>query len=113
MYAVTYLIKNTFCLFILYVLLRRKQSTMDHSLGTRLFEVLICAVMVYAFLDLILGLQENDAIVLSWTMIGFLNILYFDMSYLVCFIVFSMGNTRQNPVYYMTQKSLYCVRYRL
>ena len=73
MYAVTYLINNIACLVILSVLFHRNNSSLNHGTGARLFQSLIVAVMFYVLLDLLAGLQENDAIILSHTMTGLLN----------------------------------------
>lgn len=91
MYAVTYLINNIACLVILSVLFHRNNSSLNHGTGARLFQSLIVAVMFYVLLDLLAGLQENDAIILSHTMAGLLNILFFDASYLVSYLAFLYG----------------------
>ena len=91
MYAITYLINNSACLVLLSGLFPRKNSSLNHGTGARLFQPLIVAVMFYVLLDLLAGLQENDAIILSHTMTGLLNILFFDASYLVSYLAFLYG----------------------
>lgn len=106
MYGITYIINNTACLIILTVLLHRQHSTLDQSTGSRLFQWLILTIMVYVSVDLITGLQENDILVLSRTMAGLLNVLFFDASYLVSYLVFLYGEYRIESNIFASKKKM-------
>lgn len=106
MYGITYLINNTACLTILAILLRRSLKSLDQSTEARLFQAVIMAVMGYVFIDLVTGLQENDLFVMTRGQAGLLNILFFDSSYLVSYLVFLYGEYRIGSSIYQKKRDM-------
>ncbi len=91
MYAISYLEINTCCLVIMAIIFQRNLQSLDRSLRTKTFLELLISAMVYVVCDMICGLQQNGAIILSNTMSAVMNVAFFVSSYSVTHLTFAFA----------------------
>ena len=91
MYAISYLELNTCCLIIMALILRRQTQGLDKRLTSKTFTELVISAMVYVFLDMVCGLQQNYVIHLSVMVSTILNTLFFISSYSLTHLSFAFS----------------------
>lgn len=89
MYAISYLELNTCCLVIIMLILYRQSQGLDKRLTSKTFTELLISAMVYVFLDLISGLQQNLVIHLSPAVSTVLNAGFYISSYSLTHLAFA------------------------
>lgn len=89
MYAISYIELNTCCLLIMALILYRQVQGLDKRLNSKTFTELLLSSMVYVFLDLICGLQQNSVIHLSVVMSSIFNVAFFISSYSLTHLAFA------------------------
>lgn len=62
MYALSYLINNSFCLLIMAIIFVCHLRSPDTRQSTGLFRAMVIGMMAFTVLDMLCGLQENGAI---------------------------------------------------
>ena len=91
MYAISYLELNTCCLIIMALILRRQTQGLDKRLTSKTFTELVISAMVYVFLDMVCGLQQNYVIHLPVMVSTILNTLFFISSYSLTHLSFAFS----------------------
>ena len=93
MYAISYLELNICWLIIMMLILHKQVRGLDKRLTSQTFTELIISAMVYVFLDMIYGLQQNAVIHLSVTVSKIVNVMMFififfwwHFAFLQCFL---------------------------
>ena len=89
MYAISYLELNTCCLIIMALILRRQTQGLDKRLTSKTFTELVISAMVYVFLDMVCGLQQNYVIHLPVVVSTILNTSFFISSYSLTHLSFA------------------------
>ena len=89
MYAISYLELNTCCLIIMALILHRQTQGLDKRLTSQTFTELVISAMVYVFLDMVCGLQQNQVIHLSVFISTILNTAFFISSYSLTHLSFA------------------------
>ena len=89
MYAFSYLQLNICCLIIMVLILYRQVRGLDKRLTSQTFTELIISAMVYVFLDMIYGLQQNSVIHLSVLTSKVVNVMLFVSLYSLTHLVFA------------------------
>lgn len=89
MYAISYLELNICCLIIMMLILHKQVQGLDKRLTSQTFTELIVSAMVYVFLDMIYGLQQNAVIHLPVTVSKFVNVMMFVSLYSLTHLVFA------------------------
>ena len=89
MYAISYLELNTCCLIIMALILHRQTQELDKRLTSQTFTELVISAMVYVFLDMVCGLQQNHVIHLSVLVSTILNTAFFVSSYSLTHLSFA------------------------
>lgn len=89
MYAISYLELNTCCLIIMALILHRQTQGLDKRLTSQTFTELVISAMVYVFLDMVCGLQQNNVIHLSVFISTILNTAFFISSYSLTHLSFA------------------------
>ena len=89
MYAISYLELNTCCLIIIMLILYRQSQGLDKRLTSKTFTELLVSAMVYVFLDMISGLQQNLVIHLSPAVSTVLNAGFYISSYSLTHLSFA------------------------
>lgn len=89
MYAISYLELNTCCLIIMALILRKQTQGLDKRLTSQTFTELVISAMVYVFLDMVCGLQQNHVIHLSVLASTILNTAFFISSYSLTHLSFA------------------------
>lgn len=89
MYAISYLELNSCCLIIMMLILHKQVRGLDKRLTSQTFTELIVSAMVYVFLDMIYGLQQNSVIHLPVTVSKIVNVMMFVSLYSLTHLVFA------------------------
>lgn len=89
MYAISYLELNICCLIIMMLILHKQVRGLDKRLTSQTFTELIVSAMVYIFLDMIYGLQQNAVIHLPVTVSKIVNVMMFVSLYSLTHLVFA------------------------
>ena len=88
MYALSYVINNSFCLLIMAIIFTCHLQSPDTRRSVGLFRALVVGMMAFTVLDLLCGLQENGAIHPARWCVAVLNVLYFCVSAVTVFFSF-------------------------
>lgn len=80
MYALSYIINNTFCLILMALIFVCHLQSPDTRQSTGLFRAMVIGMMAFTVLDMLCGLQENRAIRPERWCVEVLNVLYFSVS---------------------------------
>lgn len=88
MYAISYLELNTCCLIIMALIMYRQVQSSDKRMTSKTFIELLVLAMIYIFLDMICGLQQNKVIHLSVVTSAILNMAFFISSYFLTYLVY-------------------------
>ena len=86
MYALSYLINNSFCLLIMAIIFVCHLRGPDTRQSTGLFRAMVIGMMAFTVLDMLCGLQENGAIRPTRWCVEVLNVLYFSVSAATVFV---------------------------
>lgn len=86
MYALSYLINNSFCLLIMAFIFVCYLRGPDTRQSTGLFRAMVIGMMAFTVLDVLCGLQENGAIRPTRWCVEVLNVLYFSVSAATVFV---------------------------
>lgn len=88
MYAISYLELNTCCLIIMALIMYRQIQSSDKRMTSKTFIELLVSAMIYVFLDMLCGLQQNKVIHLSVAASGILNVAFFISSYVLTYLAY-------------------------
>ena len=91
MYAISYIEINTCCLIILALILKRHIRGLDKRMEANTFSGLIISTMIYVLLDMICGLQQNQAFHLSRAVSGAVNVAFFWSSFSLTHLAFAFA----------------------
>ena len=88
MRALSYLEINTFCILIILLLFSCHRGNGDTRPNARFFRGLLISLIVYALLDMLCGLQENQVIHPAPCVVEIMNVLFFYSAATVSFLGF-------------------------
>lgn len=104
MYAISYLELNTCCLIIMALIMHRQIQSSDKRMTSKTFIELLVSAMIYVFLDMICGFQQNKVIHLSVTVSSILNVAFFMSSYVLTYLAYVFTECELGKIWILEPK---------